>query len=163
MLESYTPATQNLSLSQIPVTSTKHFGGTREPSKTSSWGKPVLGAEEGPQGVVTRTKVPVPHAPLHPQHTCLSPRGGTAAGGGRGTEQKRLHLSFLERTRVKQYPLEGTVRSAPSQRAPEISQHRLFQCHRLPGSSFPPKMGNTIRGSKGLLPSPGPRLTCPDT
>ena len=151
---------KNLSLPQISVTSKKHFGGTREPSKTSSWGKPVLGAEQGLQGVVTRTEVPVPHAPLHPQHTCLSPKQGRAAGGGRGTEQKRLHLNFLERTRVKQYPLEGTVRSAPSQRTPEISQHPLFQRHRLAGSSFPPKLGNTP-GVKRPASQSGPSAHVP--
>ena len=77
-----------------------------------------------------------------------------------GTEQKRLHLSFLERTRVKQYPLEGTVRSAPNHRTPEISQHPLFQRHRLAGSSFPPKLGNTI-GVKRPASQSGPSAQVP--
>lgn len=152
MLESYIPATQK-SLPTPNISNLKAaFWGDQGAQQNLLFGEnpSLVQSKDSKELFVTRTKVPVPHAPLHPQHTCLSPREGTATGGGRGTEQKRLHLSFLERTRVKHYPHEGTVRFAPSQRTPEISQHPLFQCHRLAGFSFPPKKVYILGGGGGV-------------
>ena len=92
-----------------------------------------------------------------------------AAGGGRRTEQKRLHQSFLERTRVKHYPLEGTVRFARASGPLKSPSTLSSNATGLLVSHFPPKGlyigegGGHHSGSKGLLSRLRPRLTCPDT
>ena len=62
-----------------------------------------------------------------------------AAGGGRRTEQKRLHQSFLERTRVKHYPLEGTVRFARASGPLKSPSTLSSNATGLLVSHFPPK------------------------
>lgn len=93
---------KHLPLPQISETSKKHFGRTREPSKTSSWEKMSLGQSKtiatpqpcnenkGPQG-------PVPSStPNTPAWVPLSTRKGVAAGGGPPTEQQQLpHQNLL--------------------------------------------------------------------